>query len=258
METFPAEFRDLLRGRQRERSQAENSLREGGEHVAWFPHALRPDATKMGVTLLERHMQPYLRTESGPIPPTSITSMRSNYTERLSKTLRNRSFSLNDERSKTFAAASRIGLPQMMGSSSLRRFAEAVSGYQLEAEPGLQVICYRPGDYVGPHNDHHPEEPHLRHGYVDLQITLCNSGVGRQYLLYENNGYFNAVVNVAVDSGVSVSLLPFWHQVTPMEAKRGREQMARRWLLLVSFVIDWPSEKRKSRALGFPLRKAML
>jgi outer membrane protein len=28
------------------------------------------------------------------------------------------------------------------------------------------VICYEGGDFCGPHNDHHPEERHLRDGFV--------------------------------------------------------------------------------------------
>jgi hypothetical protein len=42
------------------------------------------------------------------------------------------------------------------------------------------VVLYEAGDYSGPHNDHHLEEPHLRGGYVDLYITLTNDGVAQQ------------------------------------------------------------------------------
>ena len=65
---------------------------------------------------------------------------------------------------------------------------------------------------------------------------LTNDDVERQYLLYERDGFFNQCVNVGIPSGVSVSFLPFWHQVTPLIPKAGREATARRWLLLVSFV----------------------
>ena len=106
----------------------------------------------------------------------------------------------------------------------------------------MQLIRYAAGDYVGPHNDHHPENANLRNGYVDLQITLTNEHVARQYLLYESGGFFNKLRKVGVASGVSVSMLPFWHQVTPLEAKPGHEDAAGRWLLLASFDIE---KKRK-------------
>ena len=181
------------------------------------------------------------------VDPTSIISaMKKNYSEALEKTLRNSSFSLNEERSKASAAANEIGLREMMLSPSLHAFAQRVSGYELEDDPALQVIRYSSGDYVGPHNDHHPEEPTLRNGYVDLQITLSNDAVARQYLLYEaGDGYFNSMNNIGIASAVSVSKLPFWHQVTPLEAKPGREKAAVRWLLLASFLITQSSFAKK-------------
>ena len=58
----------------------------------------------------------------------------------------------------------------------------------------------------------------------------------QQSLLYEEQGVFNSVIDISARSGISVSHLPFWHQVTPLIAQPGREQEAFRWLLLVSFV----------------------
>lgn len=57
-------------------------------------------------------------------------------------------------------------------------------------------------------------------------------------MIYEHGGYFNRAVNVGIESGVSIAHLPFWHQVTPLMAKKGQAGRARRWLLLVSFIID--------------------
>ena len=183
-------------------------------------------------------MAGYLRPVHKPVDPVSITGMKKNYAEVLPKSMHNRSIELNSARSAAFSEARDIGLIAMLRSPSLREFAGIVSGFRLNDNPGMQAIRYTQGDYVGPHNDHHPEEAHLRDGYVDLQITLTSDGVERQYLLYECGGYFNESCNVGIASGVSVSLLPFWHQVTPMLAKPGRERDAYRWLLLASFEIE--------------------
>ncbi len=39
--------------------------------------------------------------------------------------------------------------------------------------------------------------------------------------------------------GVTCYRLPFWHYTTPMVAKRGREEQARRWVLLGTFLDRW-------------------
>jgi hypothetical protein len=163
--------------------------------------------------------------------------MELNYSETLPKTLSNRTVILNGRRSPAVRKAAEIGLLGLLRSDSLREFAEAVSGYRLDPDPGCQVICYEPGDYVGPHNDHHPEDPHLKPGYVDLHITLSNRFVDHQWLVFEDRGFLTQVVNVGVQSGVAVSYLPFWHYTTPLVAKKGREGQARRWLLLASFAV---------------------
>lgn len=170
--------------------------------------------------------------------------MKRNYSEALPKTLCNSTISLDGRRSKAFRVAKDIGLTEMLSSDSLRDFASKVSGVPLASGPGMQLIRYLEGDYVGPHNDHHPEYPNLRNGYVDLQITLCTKHVARQFLVYEQNGLLNAVHNVGITSGISISMLPFWHQVTPLEVKPGRGDDAKRWLLLASFEIAKQQQRR--------------
>jgi len=206
------------------------------DRVRWFPSMVRPAVRREGLAALESAMAPCLRSAGRPIDPRAMAGMTENYTEALPKTLRNWTAMLHSPRSAGYRAAESIGLVRFLRSASLRQFAERVSGWALQDDPGMQVIRYGPGDYVSPHNDHHPEEAHLRDGYVDLQITLTNEHVERQYLVYEADGYLHRSVNVGVASGVSVSLLPFWHQVTPLIPRRGREAGARRWLLLASFI----------------------
>jgi hypothetical protein len=124
-----------------------------------------------------------------------------------------------------------------MHSQSLARFAEAVTGFELKSDRGAQVILYRPGDYAGPHNDHHPENPVERQGFVDLHISLTTPAVASQFLVCEEKGHFSKLYPCALNGSVAVYKLPFWHYTTPLQAKRGKEKDARRWLLLRSFEI---------------------
>jgi len=250
METICREFSDLLKPRLWSDRKNITPIAGDGTRLRWFPLALRSASATTSLNLIERSMAPFLRPVRSPLDPATITGMKKNFSEALPKTLRNSSISLNTPRTPAFAEARRIGLIDLLKSRTLREFAATVSGHELTDEAGMQLIRYRQGDYVGPHNDHHPEEPHLRNGYIDLQITLTSAGVARQYLLYEDHGFFNQSCNIGIASGVSVSMLPFWHQVTPLEVKPGRETDAFRWLLLASFEIKKTSvptpQKRRS------------
>ena len=95
----------------------------------------------------------------------------------------------------------------------------------------MQVLCYRPGDYAGPHTDHHPESPDHRDGYVDVHLTFCTPGVREQLIVYEENGHLSAQRSIAKSGTVTAYRLPFWHYTTPLQAK----PEARRWLVLGSF-----------------------
>jgi hypothetical protein len=44
------------------------------------------------------------------------------------------------------------------------------------------------------------------------------------------------MVNVAEPGGIAVYRLPFWHYTTPLRAKRGKEALARRWVILGTFL----------------------
>src|ERR1700748_498248 len=102
----------------------------------------------------------------------------------------------------------------MLRSESFLRFAGALSGRRLRRGWGIQALCYRAGDYAGPHNDHHPEEPDARAGYVDLHLTFASREVAHQWLVYERDGHLSEVVSVATLGGVTAYRLPFWHYTT--------------------------------------------
>lgn len=189
--------------------------------------------------LLDRALRDVLTPMTKPIPREATWGMKTAYSERLPKTVSVQSGMLDAPRSKARARAREIGLIDCLTSPSLHAFAEALSGYPLRRKWGLQVLCYGPKDYAGPHNDHHPDEPLGKDGYTDLHLTFCTKGVGHQFLVYERGGHLSELREVASVGGVTCYRLPFWHYTTPLAAKRGREADARRWVLLSTFLDRW-------------------
>ena len=240
MKRFPSEFdalldrnssNDLL-GLKRSRP----SLRR--EKLAWYPNLVSEHRAKAVCRFLQSSFSDVLKPYRCPIPKSAIERMEVTASEELPKTMSCRSAMLNSPRSRASKTAKATGLSALLRSDSLRQVAEAVSGKKLEDDPGCQVICYEPGDYVGPHNDHHPEYAHLRAGYVDVHLMFSTPSVQQQFLIYEKGGYLNNVVDVSIRSAMSISLLPFWHCVTPLVSKPGSDRFARRWLLLASYCIS--------------------
>jgi hypothetical protein len=174
---------------------------------------------------------------SVPVPPEAISGMTGNYCELLPKSMSFSSAFFGSKTSRAWKAADSVGLMAMMRSRAVARFAEAVTGLKLKSDRGAQVILYRPGDYAGPHNDHHPESAAERNGFVDLHISLTTPDVAQQFLVCEEKGHFSKIYPCALNGSIAVYKLPFWHYTTPLQAKRGREAGARRWLLLRSFEI---------------------
>lgn len=101
----------------------------------------------------------------------------------------------------------------------------------------------RAGDYSGPHNDHHPEEPEAREGYVDMHVSLTLPGVDHQYLIYAQDGHFTQMAPVSTVGGITVYRLPFWHYTTPLLARKGKEETSRRWVLLGTFLDAAPGAR---------------
>ena len=171
-----------------------------------------------------------------PIPPESIWEMRNDYGELLPKTTRARTIYFESRREPGVREAERIGLARLLRSDSFRAFAEALVGRRLAHRFGRQVLRYGPGDYAGPHNDHHPEDEAARSGYIDLHISLCSPGVAHQWLVYSRGGHFSEIVPLARPAIVTAYRLPFWHYTTPLAAKRGHAGDAARWVLLGTFL----------------------
>jgi len=184
--------------------------------------------------VLEASLVDTLELMEQPIPPESISAMRHDYGERLPKTSRARTIYFESRREPGVKAAERIGLVRLMRSASFRAFGEALAGRRLASGWGLQALRYGPGDYAGPHNDHHPENKDARAGYIDLHLSLCSPGVAHQWLVYSRAGHFSEIVSMAQPASVTAYRLPFRHYTTPLVAKRGKD--AARWVLLGTFL----------------------
>jgi hypothetical protein len=182
--------------------------------------------------LLEKELEPTLELMEKPIPPESISGMRHDYGELLPKTSRSRTVYFESAREPGARVAKQIGLTAMMRSQSFRAFAEALAGRKLSAGWGMQVLRYGPGDYAGPHNDHHPENPHAKGGYIDLHLSLSSPDVAHQWLVYSRAGHFSEMVSVAGPATVTAYRLPFWHYTTPLMGS----PKAARWVLLGTFL----------------------
>ncbi len=181
---------------------------------------------------LEAEIESTLEPIEKPVPPDTIFDMKQDYAELLPKSSRARTIYFESRREPGYKAAERIGLVAMMRSPSYRAFAEALAGRKLASGWGLQVLRYGPGDYAGPHNDHHPENDKAKGGYIDLHLSLCGPGVDHQWLVYSRAGHFSEIVSVASPATVTAYRLPFWHYTTPLVGT----PKAGRWVLLGTFL----------------------
>ncbi|MDY7225635.1 hypothetical protein [Hyalangium rubrum] len=250
MPAFPTEFADLLtpkglrilRGRDPEACGA--LLRVPPQRFISLTGVINVRKAVACRDALEEELRPTLTPMEDPIPPESILGMTENYAELLPKTVRVRTALLESRRSRSWHAAERVGLTAMLRSESFAAFASAVSGRTLRRKWGIQVLCYGPGDYSGPHNDHHPEDLEARDGYVDMHVSLATPAVAHQWLIYAKGGHFSEMTPVNTVGGVTVYRLPFWHYTTPLMARPGAEADARRWVLLGTF-LDAPRKPER-------------
>ena len=248
MDRFPDEFDDLLSRRGRRLLASPPSLdtmiAKRETPILFFEDVIEAGLAAECMRLLDEAMFPALRRMYVPIPREAVTEMEFDYGEELRKTVRVRTATFNSPRSNGLDVANEIGLGRMMASASFRRLAQSFTAPNLMTRKwGRQVICYETGDYSGPHNDHHPQRPEARTGFIDLHVMFSNPGAAHQLLVYERRGYLSHARNVSGKPSIAVYRLPFWHYTTPLAARPGHESTARRWLLLGSFDYDPPLER---------------
>ena len=239
MKRFPSELEELLSARGRRvlagKDDLCGALAQGLRFVG-ATDLLDAKRSRAALGLLESAMRGGLTLMDEPIPPRALSGMKKNYRERLPKAVRMRTAMMASSRSRGSRLAQELGLTAMLRSDSFHALAQALSGYRLRRKRGTQVLCYQSNDYAGPHNDHHPEEPDARDGYIDLHLSFCNEAVDHQWLVYEHEGHLSQVRSVATLGGLSCYRLPLWHYTTPLSAKPGRLRDARRWVLLGTFL----------------------
>ena len=249
MDRFPAEFEELLNRRGRRLFAGlqpfEALMEQRRTPIHLLEKIIDDGVARECIRLLDQAMYPHMRRMHIPVPREALTRLRENYEERLPKTMRVKTATFNYRKSAVLDAAREIGLADMMSSNSLLRCAQAASRTPLLRNAwGRQVICYERGDYSGPHNDHHPENLEERNGFIDFHVMFSNDGVGHQLLVYEDHRHFLTESHeISGRSALAIYRLPFWHYTTPLIPKRGREDTARRWLLLASFAFDPPLKK---------------
>jgi len=244
MKRFPKELADFLSKEGRAVLRGAHPrlcgvLARGQSRFVAATGLLDPAKSRAAAELLDRAMGDALALMSKPIPREATWGMTEAYSELLPKSVHVRTGLVDTPGSPARGRAKEIGLIDFLRSPSMHAFAEALSGYPLRRQWGLQVLCYRPKDYSGPHNDHHPDEPLGKDGYTDLHLTFCTKGVKHQYLVYERRGHLSELHDITTVGGVTCYRLPFWHYTTPLVAKRGQESSARRWLLLSTFLDRW-------------------
>lgn len=240
MKRFPAEFADLLTPRGTAllagRHAQAGALANPRCRFLALDGLIDPSQAKAVAALLDKALLPHLREMAQPIPPETIWEETQNYAERLSKAMRQRTTHLDNPRSAGFKAAEGIGLIAMLRSESYRALAAALAGRTLKRKYGLQAIAYAAGDYAGPHTDHHPEDAAAARGYLDMHLSFATPGVRDQYLIYARAGHFSEMVEVTRSGLVTAYRLPFWHYTTPLRAKPRQDAVARRWVLLGTFL----------------------
>jgi len=240
MRRFPAEFADVLTAQGRRildgRSPLAGALSREGRRFLSLPRVIDRRAAASCLALLERTFPGQLTRMETPIPPEALWGMTQNYAELLPKSARVWTAELASRRERAHALADEVGLVRFLRSESFRQFAQVLNGRVLRKRWGIQLLCYGAGDYAGPHNDHHPEDPEAEDGYLDVHLTFANSAVSRQLLVYERRGHLSEVTSVRTVGGMTAYRLPFWHYTTPLEARRGQQEQARRWVLLGTFL----------------------
>ncbi len=242
MTDIPSEFEDLLTpaGRRVLAGRAEicGALADPRRRFVSLTGMIAKSRAEVLRRVLEARMRPLLAEMAMPIPPETIWEMTHNYEEWLPKTVRVKTAYLERKRARAYRCAEEIGLIRLLSSGSFAAFAGEIAGRKLDRRGGQQVLCYGPGDYAGPHNDHHPEDARAAKGYLDIHLSLVGPGVLNQYLVYAKSGHFTEMVPVHETGTITVYRLPFWHLTTPLQAKPGRDESARRWVLLGTFLFQ--------------------
>ena len=234
---FPSEFEALLTARGRRLLTRKAAPGVGAlSRERFFSSAalIKPEWARAGAAILASAFGDLLIENTLALPPATEALLPNH--DRLPKVGRMQSVPSSRgamENSVQFQRGVACGVVDMLRSPGFFAFVEALAGRSVEGPNTLQAFCYRPGDYAGPHTDHHPEEERILAGYIDVHLTFCTPGVSEQLIVYERDGHLTEQRSLARSGVVSAYRLPFWHYTTPLQASRSS---ARRWLVLTTFL----------------------
>lgn len=235
MRAFPAEFEALLSPKGRQLLRGRGPAYAALQREPFFTAAGLLDARVVPACtrILTRAFADLLVEQTRPLPPANASTQ--SFGEVLPKVARMLTVPMTSRTDTTaFRRAEACGLSAMLFSQSYVAFCQALAGTPLEGPRAAQVLAYRPGDYAGPHTDHHPEHARTRGGYVDVHLTFCTAGVKEQLLVYERDGHLTEQRSLATSGMVTAYRLPVWHYTTPLQTLRASD---RRWLVLGSFLL---------------------
>lgn len=238
MKKFPNELSDLFSQKGQRLLGSSSPLLVPGRQFGHAEGVLDRRQAEAARRLLDQVLHPHLSLLEQTIPPETLYGMTHNYSEVLPKVLRCKTAYLERKKERAYAIAEELNLLTMLRSSSFHTLAQRLCGAPLKKRFGQQVICYEQGDYQGPHNDHHPQEPAAMNGYVDVHLSLATKHSNQQ-LIYARRGHLDQCISVARTGLLTVYRLPFWHMTTPLEGAR-----ARRWVLLGTFLFEQNSTKK--------------
>ncbi len=242
MKTFPSEFESLLNKKGKDILHGRLSFhpfaKRNSASIEVIKDIINKDVAYKCIQLLNKSFFANLKPLERTIDAQEMLEMKTNYSEKLGKTLRMKTVEIRNKKAQVYQKANECGLIQLLNSESLRIFGEKVVGDTFGRPLNNQIICYENNDYVSPHTDHHPENDNINKGYYDIHLMFSNKYVANQLLIYEDKGFLNKVTTISEPSAIAIYRLPFWHYTTPMQGVVGKENMAQRWLLLRSFELN--------------------
>lgn len=231
---FPAEFEELLSPRGRRVLAGRDKHASGAlQRSPFFSSADLVDArwAKQGASILAKALGELMEPIERQLPDARASIFTA--METLPKVGRMLSSPMGGgTETPAYQRALECGLAQMLLSKSFAAFANQLAGTPLRGPGAMQALCYRPGDYAGPHTDNHPDDPETKNGYVDVHLTFCTPGVAQQSIVYEREGHLAQIASIAESGTITAYRLPVWHYTTPLQVK---SKAARRWLVLGTF-----------------------
>lgn len=127
------------------------------------------------------------------------------------------------------------GIPQLFRSESWHEWVLNVLGEdESNFQPpnlNIQTSRYVTGDNIGLHNDYYGTK-NKPAWFIDSHISFVNQWVKQQFMLFGHES-IDQVTDLTNMGSIGLYKLPLWHSVTPLVAKRGHEQDAYRWLLIL-------------------------